>query len=264
MTTLFARLRNVKALKIPVVVGVVVAIQLILSLTIQIIVIRAVGAGQEADAFIGAQTISLVVTSIVGTSLHNIWQSRLAIAASVVWKQELERALTMTLLLILPLALLLIGLSSPFTSLIFVGFSSEQLERTVTLTQINILSMVFNIIGLILSAGGRATGRFILVELVPAIITVIATVGVAIWAPSEGVLAVTWIMCARSAIIFLLLWMILGCPLLCSLRHGNLRSTFKDVLALMGGSSIYKLGPVVDRYWGSQASAGNLTLYNLW
>lgn len=255
--------RRAKVLKVAAVVGTVVALQMVLSLLIQIIVIREIGAGSEVDAFIGAQTISLIMTSIVGTALHNIWQSRLAIAANSDWKSELEHALTMTAVFVAPLAILLFFLSGIFTRLLFVGFSLEQLDRTISLTQINILGMVFNIFSLILSAGGRAVGRYIMVEIVPTFIAVIATVSVAITVKTGGIYAVTWIMCARAFAIFLFLWVLLNFPLPRLRRDKNLRNVFKDVLALMSGSSIYKLGPVVDRYWASQATAGNLTIYNL-
>jgi peptidoglycan biosynthesis protein MviN/MurJ (putative lipid II flippase) len=99
--------------------------------------------------------------------------------------------------------------------------------------------------------------------MVPALITVFATVSVAIFVKTGGVLAVTWIMCARSFATFLFLWALLKFPLPRALGDKNTYTIFKDVLALMSGSSIYKLGPLVDRYWASQATAGNLTIYNL-
>lgn len=244
-------------------IGALVGIQLVAAFAIQLVVLRVVSAGFETDAFIAAQTLPLLAASIVGTALQNIWQPRLATTAPSQRRLELEAALAMTCAVVLPLAAVLAALSSPIVRVLFVGFSLKQVELTVELMRIGLIGVVFNILALILAASGRAEGRFVAVEAVPTAMSLLALVGISVLVPVMGVRGATWILTARAILALLVMWIMLGRPWPWYRRDVPLAATARGVFALMGGSSFYKLGPLVDRYWGSQSPSGQLTLYNL-
>lgn len=236
--------------------------QLVSAFLIQVLVLRIIGAGPMTDAFIAAQTIPLIVASIIGTALQNIWQPRMAVADGD-WPTEVGRAITMTLAVVLPVVAILLGLTPLVMRWLFLGFTPEQVNLTVNLTRINLIGMTFNIILLIVAAGGRARARFLLVELVPAAVTLLALAAIVILLPHTGIEGAAWILAIRAMASFTLLWMALDAPMPCDPRDASLGATSRAAFALMGGSSFYKLGPLVDRFWGSQAPAGQMTLFNL-
>lgn len=260
---MISRVRQMQGLKLSGSIGMLVVIQLACTLAVQIVVLRLVGAGPQTDAFIAAQTLPLVTTSIVGTALQGIWQPRLAIAADSDGHAELERALTMGCLLVVPLVLVLELLAPPLSRLLFVGFSSATIDLTIELTRISLVAMLFTVLSLILAAAGRAVGRFKIVEAIPAALGLVALVGVAVVVPTMGVEGAMWILAIRGFAICVILWMWLGCPGPRDPRNVQFAATSRGVFTLIGASSFYKLGPLVDRYWGSQALSGQLTLYNL-
>lgn len=263
MRSLAAHAGKIRGLKLSGSIGGLVAIQLLATFAVQIIVLHVVGAGRDTDAFIGAQTIPLLTASIVGTALQSVWQPRLAIAASADWRAELERALAMSCVIVLPITLLLGAVSRPVIHGVFEGFEPAQAELTLTLTRITLIGLPFNILALILAAGGRAIGRFITVEAVPALLSLLSLAAIGVLLPSTGIDGATWILSIRGVATCVLLWVVLGYPLPRNLHDERLGATVRGVFALMGGSSFYKLGPLVDRYWGARAPSGQLTLYNL-
>jgi peptidoglycan biosynthesis protein MviN/MurJ (putative lipid II flippase) len=263
MRPLAAHAGKIRGLKLSGGIGGLVAIQLLATFAVQIIVLRVVGAGRETDAFIGAQTIPLLTASIVGTALQSVWQPRLAIAASVDWQAQLERALAMSCAIILPIALLFGAASGPLIDGLFGSFDPAQVELTLTLTRITLVGLPFNILALILAAGGRAIGKFVAVEAVPALLSLLSLAAIGVLLPSTGIEGATWFLSIRGVATFLLLWIMLGYPLPRNLRDERFSATVRGAFALMGGSSFYKLGPLVDRYWGARAPSGQLTLYNL-
>lgn len=262
MKPLVARFRRLNGLALGGGIGGLVAVQLASALLVQILVLRIVGAGEMTDAFIAAQTIPLIAMSIVGTALQNIWQPRLAVAGAD-WRTETGLALTMTLAITVPVSACLLAVAPVMMRWLFLGFSADQAALTATLTRINLIAMVFNITALILAASGRARARFLLVELAPASMAVLALLGIAIAVPQTGVKGATWVLAMRAMTSFTLLWIVLGAPMPRDPRGARLGETARAAFALMGGSSLYKLGPVVDRFWSSQAAAGQMTLYNL-
>jgi peptidoglycan biosynthesis protein MviN/MurJ (putative lipid II flippase) len=78
-----------------------------------------------------------------------------------------------------------------------------------------------------------------------------------------GIEGAAWLFSLRSFISALSLWsaLRLGMPILAS--SPERRDAARSALLLLAGSSIYKLGPLVDRFWTSQGPVGSLTLYNL-
>jgi peptidoglycan biosynthesis protein MviN/MurJ (putative lipid II flippase) len=81
--------------------------------------------------------------------------------------------------------------------------------------------------------------------------------------PRWGVVGAAWVITCRSILVCIVLFLMMDRPMprpLATLRDRKLWQILRPLLA---GSAIYKASPLVDRYWGSHAPAGGLTVLNL-
>ncbi len=237
--------------------------QLVLALVMQVLVIRMAGSGEETDAYVAALALPLILQSVVATALQNVWLPKLAMATAADWPRLVRISLGQALIWFGGAALA-IGLTAPLWSpLLFPGLRAEQLALTNRLLLLMLPGSVFSGAFALLAVAGRSRGRFLLVEAVPLAMALAATVLTPAALRWLGIEGAAWLFSLRSFISALSLWsaLRLGMPILAS--SPERRDAARSALLLLAGSSIYKLGPLVDRFWTSQGPVGSLTLYNL-
>lgn len=241
------------------------ALQILLSLAAQLVVLRGVGAGAMTDAWVAAQTMPMLVVSLFAVPLQQVWLPRLSLVAPVrpQWLQASRLAQGQSFALI-GLASLLLALSSRWwTGLLFPGLAAQGIEGAVRMTGWLLLGAVFNAQALLLTASLRARGTLVLPEFINAASTLALVLAIAWWVPRHGVEAAAWASAARSVLAYGLMWHVAGRPLPALGRGLRHEAPWSDLKPLLAGASIYKTNPLVDRFWASQAADGGMTVFNL-
>lgn len=245
--------------------GVLAALQLLTNFILQVAVISTLGVGRETDAYIAAQTLPLLFFSILSVSMQSVWQPRLAVLSDNVgsWRKEQGFAQGQALVLFGTSVLLLCFSARLWAPLLFPGFTTEQVALTVSLTQVTLVATVLNGHAALLSTAQRARNRFIAVEVVSLTISVVAIGAVMTCAKRYGVESVVWINLARAALICGSFWMLAERPIPLLWGKSLNKDTWRNMTPLLAGSLLYKTGPVVDKFWSSQAPTGSVTIFNL-
>jgi peptidoglycan biosynthesis protein MviN/MurJ (putative lipid II flippase) len=243
--------------------GILSAAQIIFGFVTTAYVLFAVGPGPHTDALIAGQTLPVLLVSIIGVSIVNILVpllSSLAPAelATVRWP------ILLWTFAVFALSAFAMGMLAPYWSpLIFPGFGEEAARLTVALVRIQLLGMIFAGINAVLTAFSRIAERFVFAEAVPAALTFLTVVALFFLVPRYGVYAAAWLWTARLALQALVMIPLAGPPTFRDLRSKVLVSIWARLRPLILGASIFKLAPVVDRYFASSAAAGSVALLNL-
>ncbi len=252
-------------MRTPITLGLLAALQLLAGLAGQLIVLRIVGIGWQTDAYVAAQAVPTILTAVVAASLQSLWLPRFARAADSepTWYTELGIAQGQTLKVMLSLTLPLWASSALWVQFAFPGFSDSQFELVVHVGAPLFAAAGFNALVGILTAALRARGRFIAPEAFSLFASLATLAGIAILVPHYGVTAAAWLSCARGLLILVVL-------LFAARRPGfHLRVTEQgrevagQVRPLVSGGVFIKSGPLVDRYWGSHAGGGDITILSV-
>jgi putative peptidoglycan lipid II flippase len=120
--------------------------------------------------------------------------------------------------------------------------------------------MVFIAISAVLTAGQHARLEFYRAEVSALIASLIVLSGI-YWAlPRYGIAAAAWSMVIRVSLQVALVAPAFGWCTVENWSRDHLLTVWHRIRPLLMGSTIYKLGPVVDGYLGSMAPAGGLSL----
>lgn len=240
-------------------------LQVVLSLVIQLAVLRIVGVGSLTDAFVAAQAVPLVVFSIISVSLHGIWQPRMSILINegAEWRKAQGIAQGQTLLVFGSVGIPLLLLSDLWLPLMFPGFDQVQVALCSKMTLPLIASAGLNCHSAIFITALRARDRFIRGELVALLGNALAIALIFVLVPVKGIHMAAWIIFTRALLVYILLYVLAERPLVAVRQAWSHRESWESLKPLIAGSSLYKTSPLVDRYWSSQASAGGVTLLNL-
>lgn len=245
--------------------GLLATLQLLANLALQVVVLSIVGVGAATDAYVAAQAVPVLLVSVLATSLQNVWQPRLAVLANDENGRRVAQRLAQGQVLILlgvPVVALLLT-SSVWVKWLFPGFSSEQLTLTATMARVLLLASLLNGHAALLTTAQRARDRFIGPELLQLIAFLLAIGGVILAMPRFGIEAVPWVSAARALTVCVVLYSMTERPGLAPHEALQKRELWSAAGMLIAGSSIYKTGPLVDRFWISMAPAGSVTVFNL-
>ena len=245
--------------------GLLAALQLLTNLALQVVVLSIVGVGASTDAYVAAQAVPLLLISVLATSLQNVWQPRLAVLNNDIAARGAAQRLALgQAVIIFGVPVLLLLLCSPiWVKLLFPGFSLAQVSLTVTMTQVLLVASFFNGHASLLTTFQRSRDRFVGPELAQLIAFIVAIAAVVPALQVFGIGAVPWVILARSIVVCLVLYVMAERPAISPLEVLKKRDLWPGTAVLMAGSSIYKTGPLVDRFWISMAPAGSVTVYNL-
>lgn len=248
-----------------VLLGAIAVLQLAAALTLQLIVLLSIGPGRETDAYIAAQSVPLVLSSIVAISLQNTWQPRLAVLAEnhPAWLAAQRVAQGQVLAILGSISLLAALTCAWWLPLLFPTFTAAQLTTAARLSWLLLAAGLLSGHATLYTAAQRARGRFLQSDLTSLLWSLIGTAIVAALVPRYGVEAAGWVSLVRTGATAAHLHVISG-KALPALSSGTADSSiWRQLRPLLAGSALYKLSPLVDRYWAAQAGAGGLTVYNL-
>jgi len=245
--------------------GLLAALQLLTNLALQVVVLSIVGVGSMTDAYVAAQAVPVLLVSVLATSLQNVWQPRLAVLnddnAARMNAQSLAHGQALIVFGV-PVLLLMLS-SSIWVKLLFPGFSADQLSLTAKMTQILLAASLFNGSSSLLTTAQRSRDRFIGPEVVQLIGFILAIAAAIPLLRLYGIDAVPWIILGRSVAVSLVLYEMAERPGAAPVTALRTTDIWPGAALLLAGSSIYKTGPLVDRYWISTAPAGSVTVFNL-
>jgi putative peptidoglycan lipid II flippase len=252
-------------LKLNVSLGALASLQLAASFLAQLIVLAAVGAGISTDAFVAAQAVPAVIFSILAVSLQNVWQPKLAVLSEqrVLWREAQGTAQGQVLLLFGGVSVVLIATANYWMQLLFPGFSKPQAELAAHMSQILLVAMVLNGQAALLTTAQRARERFVAAETVSLLATVAAAAALAMVVPIYGVEGAAWVGLARAFVVAVILYALAGMPAVALRQAWQEATVWRQLRPILAGSSLYKTGPILDRFWSSHAPAGGVTVFNL-
>lgn len=233
------------------------------SVASQIIIIRAIGTSPETDAYVAAIGIPLVLYAVLAAALQGVWLPRLVVADDVGWHLTLQRA-TGQASLWFGLTCLAVALAAPvLVGLLFPGIRPDLQPLAARITQITMLGTFCNGLLAMLVVAGRSRERFVVVELLPFLATVAALALTFPVVTRFGLVGAAWLFTARLAVGLSAVWLVIGAHRPVIAYSTETRTTGTSARALLLGTSVYKLGPLVDRYWVVQSPPGTLTVFNL-
>jgi putative peptidoglycan lipid II flippase len=240
-------------------------LQLAVSLAVQVAVLRLIGAGRETDAYVAAQAVPMVVFAIVSASLNNLWQARFAVLHddSRALLEAQRRAQGHVLFVFGSIVAALAATSAVWPKWLFPGFTSGQ--------QAQVLAMTMPLLGAawvqchvaLVVAALRARERFLQPEVVGLAGTAAALFFVVLLVPRLGIEAAAWITLARALAVYGVLFLSAGRPTPDLSSVWRERDSWRQLWPLISSSALYKTGPLIDRFWSSQASSGGMTLFGL-
>ncbi|MCZ8112963.1 MAG: lipid II flippase MurJ [Betaproteobacteria bacterium] len=252
-------------MQVSLILGLLAVLQIISGLAGQLIVLRLVGVGLQTDAYIAAQTVPNILFSVVAASLHSLWLPRLSRAAQepASFREEVRAAQGQCLTV---MALTCAGLwlsSFAWVSIAFPGFGPAQSNLVVLLsTPLFIQTALMAHTG-ILTAALRARGRFLVAEVSGLTLSVVGIVLLFWLVPYLGIVAAAWIAAGRAAIVLVVLSVYCGMPGFCLRSSASGREVAGQIRSLVGSGLFIKSGPLVDRFWSSQGSAGSVTVLSM-
>jgi putative peptidoglycan lipid II flippase len=252
-------------MRTPITLGIFAALQIIAGLCSQLIVLRYLGIGWQTDAYIAAQAVPTMITAIVAASLQNLWLPRFSRAAesSSVWKCELGIAQGQTVKLMLVLILPLLVTTGLWVKIAFPGFSVPQQELFFQVCGPLLLAAGFRALEGVLTAALRSREYFILPESLSLTGSLVALVGIAILVPLLGIAVAAWLVLVRNIVVVLILQYVAQFPQIRFRSSNQSRKVAQQIRPLIAGGVFTKSSPLVDRYWGSQGNAGDITVLAL-
>lgn len=245
--------------------GVLAALQVGAGLLIQIVVLRLLGAGGQTDAYVAAQSVPLVLFSILAVSMQNVWQPRLALLRqdSTRWRETQRVAQTQAFIAFGASTFLLWVAAPMWVPGLFPGFGNPAIQLTISMVLPFLGSAMLNGHSFLFTAALRTRDRFISPELISLCGTLIAVCLIAIAVPRYGVKAAAWITFARAAFVCTILHWQADRPTADFSGAWTERSTWRQLRLLLLGSAFYKTGPLVDRFWASHTAGGAMTVFVL-
>jgi len=230
---------------------------------VQWIVVTALGAGPQTDAFFLASVVPTLLANVVCGSLSFVLVPILAVsnkvaAATLVWTTG-----TAVGVLLAVVASMLWWTADYWIHFLAPGFTSEELSLAGTLVRIQLIGIAFTGTSTVLTAAYNGEFKFLLPAVATTAASVICLLGVAITIRQTGVLGAAWAASLRPLLLTILLLPIAWPARLPRWPSPEFRATIKKLLPLAAGSAYYKTDQLVDRLLASLAPAGTLSVLHL-
>jgi putative peptidoglycan lipid II flippase len=246
-------------------IAVLASTQLLFSFAFQLVVLRVIGAGLETDAFVAAQTMPLLLVAVIATSMQSLWQPFFAVAAPDVARwTHLQRVAQSQIVVVVGLLGLVIGTTATlWVPVLYPGLPNAVIDQVISMVRVLLLGSLLAAHATVLTVALRTSGRFVVGEAVSATVAGGSVVAAYILVPVAGVEGAAWILVTRNALAAFALFLFAGRPFPALTMEWYRHESIRQLRSVAGASSVYKLAPLVDRFWASYAPAGGLTLLNL-
>ncbi|MDR6671381.1 lipid II flippase MurJ [Rhizobium sp. 1399] len=246
-------------------VAVIVSAQLLCQVIFQLLLVRIVGVGSETDAYLASQAVPIAVTAILTTALQSVWLPRLATIdpGSNEWGAELAAAQGQSAILnaiVFAVVGATVDLWIPY---LYPAFSSSQHSNVTEYTWLLLLTSATTTHSALLSVIMRSRERYIHNESITLCGLIGALLGSLIVLPAYGIFGAIALTLARSVLVLIAQSFFLRWPRLSVARAVAHRETWMMMRPLIFSGSIFKLSPVIDRFFAGLSPAGGLTTFVL-
>jgi len=233
---------------------------LLLSIIIQWKIIVGLGPGSMTDAYFASQVVPTVLMVIIGSSVSHV------LVPFIIEMTPRERQANIWGLILAfagifgTLSVLLFIAAPVWVALLFPGFSDDLVVLTISLSRILSFILFFGGMSAVLTAVLQSQHHFILPELWMLVSIIVMLTGVSLGLSRFGIALVAWLSLFRHALQSILLLTGIPRPALAGFRLAILGDILQRIRPLLLGSSIYKTGPIIDRYLASLAPTGGITI----
>lgn len=247
------------------IIATITTFQLLAQILIQLIVVKTVGVGAETDAYIAAQAVPVVVGAVVISALQSVWLPRLSVLSerSIEMRRQIGLGQAQALILSCGLALSFGLTMSLWLPEFFPGFAASQSAAATKYSVLFLATFVFTTQSSLLVIALRAQDRFLIGEIVSLAGTISSLILIWIFLPIWGLQAAAWLALLRALTVYLFQLHLASWPRFQTALALKDRDSWRAMRPLLFGASIYKASPIVDRYWGSLAPSGAITLLSL-
>jgi len=249
-----------------IILALIVALNLVGSFALQIIIIRNLGIGMDTDLYIAAQTLPAVWTAIICACIQGVWLHRFSMSSGSPANHRTNylNAVSQSTLIGVVSSLAFVVTTHFWFDLLFPGLRDADSTVIFQVSALNwgaaALSISFFPCLLMLRVRGIfVTSEFLLLSATAA--SLLATYFVIEKWGLTGAAAVFFCKALVVSGLYFLLGGIKASDTW-SLR-ANVTQGWRDFINLLGGTSLYKTMPLVDRFFGSLSAAGSITSYNL-
>lgn len=245
-------------------IGSLVFIQLLGQFFIQLLIVRYLGLGIEADVYISSQSLSLLFGAIITSTIQSVWMPRFSnIERQQGMNEEVSIALTQIGMISIVLILFLTFLIHNWVSLFNPGFSEYQNFLYRKFTIISLFSLLFSNISSVLSTVLRSREHFIQSEIIISASVLLTLLIVYFILPFTGVELMLYAFLLRNIIICIyLLWSTQWPKIIFNNKVFD-KGIWIAMLPLLLGAGIFKTSTLIDRYYASQATVGAITILYL-
>ncbi len=243
-----------------IILGGLAAFNLAISIFVQWKVFVTLGPGLETDAYYAAQALPTVLITIFGMAVARVLVPLLIEVADSEKASSIWLTLLLSSAIFGALAFLLYSFSPFLISTLFPGFSEEERALPIKLLKVLSFSLLFGGTTSVLASCHQADHRFISTEFRSAFSALCLLAGVLWGLPLYGISAIAWAIVARYSLQTLLLFIGLPWPTAKKIPKSLIRKLWRRLKPLLLGSSIYKTGPIVDRYLASLAPTGSIAI----
>lgn len=236
------------------------AFNLAISIFVQWKIFVTLGPGVETDAYYAAQAMPMVLITIFGAALARV------LVPILIETPDHEKASSIWFTLLLSaavfgtLAFILYSFSPLLITSLFPGFTGEERSLSSRLLRVLSFSLLFGGLSAVMASCHQADHRFVSTEFKSALSAFILLIGVLWGLQLYGIAAIAWAMVSRHFLQTILLLQGLPRPAAKMVPNSLLRKLWRRLRPLLLGSSIYKTGPIVDRYLASLAPSGSIAI----
>lgn len=240
--------------------GSLATLSLLINVAIQWLILVYIGPGEKTDAYFSAQVIILIPLTILGDSVIKVLAPLLAGLPKADLRGVEKVFVWQFFLGFTAIAAALIASASIWVSVLYPGLSVQALNLTIDMARIMSLTLIFVGMTTVLKSAYHAEQRFIYPEFSQLIASILVLLGILYALPIYGIVSVAWGTVIRWLLHSVILFRGKG-------WHGHskpdqiiIRNAWRRIRALLYGASIYKTGPLVDRYLASLGPAGSISL----
>lgn len=240
----------------------IVALNILLGLLQQLLLLRLLGIGSATDALVAAQAVPTVLSAIISTALgkqlipffkeHDTREPGLVLSVSLY------------LMAAILLAVLVLGLSSPWwLAILFAGLGDAVTKQVIPLSHILLVSMLPSMLAMVLTGYWQSYRSFLRVELAALAASVCGLLLLAPAVEHAGALGAAQVILAKTVINAVLLLWGLGSYRIGRLSPETSKALRSGLRLALSAATLFKMGPLVDRALAAYAGPGAIALLNL-